>query len=108
MTRHKTKRARLEAAGWRFGSARELLDLSDEDVEFIEIKLALADALKARRQADGLTQAQCAERVGSSQSRVARMEAADPTVTLDLLIKALLALGATRRDIAAILGRRAA
>ena len=108
MTRQKTKRARLKAAGWRFGSARDLLELTDEDVEFIEIKLALADELKRRRQAEGLTQAQCAERVGSSQSRVARMESVDPTVTLDLLIRALLALGATRRDMGAILGRKAA
>jgi hypothetical protein len=38
--------------------------------------------------------------MGSSQSRVAKMEAGDPTVSLDLLVQGLLAAGATRREIA--------
>src|SRR5581483_4278956 len=50
-----------------------------------------------RRRAElGLSQAVVAKRLGSSQSRVAKMEAGDPSVSLDLLLRALLALGATR------------
>ena len=104
----KAKKARLEAAGWRFGSAQDFLDLTDEDIELIEIKLALAHSLKRRRSRRRLSQAQLAKRVGSSQSRVAKMEAADPSVSVDLLIRALLVLGASRRDVAAVIGRKAA
>jgi transcriptional regulator with XRE-family HTH domain len=66
----------------------------------------LAEDLKARRVARHLNQTQVARIVGSSQSRVAKMEAADPSVSLDLLIKALLKLGAKRRDVAKAVGRQ--
>jgi DNA-binding XRE family transcriptional regulator len=101
------KRARLEAAGWKIGSATEFLGLSKDEAEFVEMKLALANSLRHRRSARKLTQAQLAKLVGSSQSRVAKMEAADPTVTLDLLVRSLLATGATRRDVAGIIRRPA-
>jgi DNA-binding XRE family transcriptional regulator len=101
------KKARLEAAGWKIGSATEFLDLSKDEAEFVEMKLALANSLRYRRSARKLTQAQLAKLVGSSQSRVAKMEAADPTVTLDLLVRSLLATGATRRDVAGIIRRPA-
>ena len=41
-----------------------------------------------------------AKRLRSSQSRVAKMEASDPAVSIDLLIRALLAAGAKKKDIA--------
>jgi hypothetical protein len=41
-----------------------------------------------------------------TQSRVAKMEAADPSVSIDLLVKALLELGATRAQVAKALARR--
>ena len=91
-----TRRKRLEAAGWRVGSAADFLGLSPEETLYLQIKLVLADAVKARREKLGLTQAEVALRVRSSQSRVAKMEAGDRTVSIDLLVHTLAALGATR------------
>ena len=99
------KRKRLEARGWKVGSAKELLDLSDEEAAYIELRLKLAEGLKARRSAKGFTQTDLAKAVHSSQSRVAKMEAGDPTVSLDLLVKSLLALGASTRELARIIAR---
>ena len=102
----KSKKAKLEAAGWRVGTAAEFLKLSKEEAAMIEIKLGLAESLRKRRQARRLSQTQLARRLGSSQSRVAKMEAADPSVSIDLLVKALLELGATRAQVAKALARR--
>jgi DNA-binding transcriptional regulator YiaG len=95
------KRARLEAAGWKVGSAVEFLELSDDEAAFVEMKLGLSEALRERRTRQGVTQVELANRLGSSQSRVAKMEASDPSVSVDLLLRALLATGATRKEIAA-------
>jgi len=99
------KRKRLEAKGWKVGTPKELLNLTDEEAAYVELRFKLAEGLKARRSAKGLTQTDLAKAVHSSQSRVAKMEAGDPTVSLDLLVKSLLALGASTRDLAAIIGR---
>ncbi len=101
----KTKKAKLARRGWRIGSADDFLALSPEESALIDLKLALGSDLRERRVAKGITQAELAKRLGSSQSRVAKMEAADPTVTVDLLVRAQLALGATRRDLARAIGR---
>ena len=95
-----TKRARLEANGWRVGSAQEFLALSAEEAALVETKLRLSRAVRERRAKLSQSQAALAKRLHSSQSRVAKMEAADPTVSVDLLLKALFALGATPRDVA--------
>ncbi len=97
------KRAALEKAGWTVGSAEEFLDLSEEERTFIEVKFALAQALKHRRQRRKLTQSQLARILGSSQPRVALMEAADRSVSVDLLLRSLLTIGLTRRDLAKLL-----
>jgi len=102
----KAKKERLEAAGWRVGSAEEFLGLSKEEAAFVEIKLALAESMRKRRQARRLTQTQLAKKIGSSQSRVAKMEAADPSVSIDLLVRSLLAMGVSRSDVARVMGRR--
>ena len=99
----KTKKKRLEAAGWRVGSTTEFLNLTPGDAAFVELKIALADSLRARRRKQSLTQVQLAELVDSSPSRIAKMEAADPTVTIDLIIRSLLALGASPKDLARII-----
>lgn len=99
------KRARLEAQGWRVGSAAEFLELTPEEAAFVETKLALSRCVRSRRAAQNVTQAALAKRLKSSQSRVAKMEAADATVSIDLLLRALFALGAKRRDIAAAIQR---
>jgi ribosome-binding protein aMBF1 (putative translation factor) len=100
------KRKHLEARGWKVGSVKEFLDLSDQESAYIELRLKLARGLKARRHARGLSQTQLAKAVQSSQSRVAKMEAGDPTVSLDLLVRSLLALGASNRDLGQIITRR--
>ena len=99
----KTKRERLEAAGWKVGSTEDFLHLSPNEVALIEMKLALARDIRIRRLRQKLTQNQLAKLVDSSQSRVAKMEAADATVSLDLLIRALLVLGASRKQVARII-----
>jgi len=98
-------RKKLEAAGWKTGDAQDFLELSDAEAAFIEMKLALAEDLRALRKERHLNQTQVARIVGSSQSRVAKMEAADPSVSIDLLIKSLLKLGAARKDVAKAVGR---
>jgi DNA-binding XRE family transcriptional regulator len=94
------KRKKLEAAGWKVGSANEFLGLSDEEAAFVELKLTLSASLKKCRTSQGLSQSELAKRLRSSQSRVAKMEASDPAVSLDLLIRARLAAGAKKKDIA--------
>jgi ribosome-binding protein aMBF1 (putative translation factor) len=101
-----SKRKKLEAKGWRLGSTKELLGLTRQEELFIELRLKLAEGLKARRQASGMSQVNLAKALKSSQSRVAKMEAGDPTVSIDLLIKSILALGASSKDLAAIITRR--
>jgi DNA-binding XRE family transcriptional regulator len=98
------KRRRLENAGWRVGDAKDFLGLSDDEAQFVEIKLALARRLRQLREKRNWTQAELAKYVGSSQSRVAKMEAADSTVSVDLLVRSLLAIGADRRELGRIVG----
>jgi len=97
------KRKRLEAKGWKLGNAGEFLGLTGEEAAYVELKLRLADSLRARRQHRRLTQTQLAKLVRSSQSRVAKMEAGDTSVSIDLLVRSLLALGASSRDLARII-----
>jgi predicted XRE-type DNA-binding protein len=100
------KRRKLERAGWAIGDAADFLRLSDDERRFIETKLALAAGLRQWREHLGLTQTEVAKRFRSSQSRVAKMEAADKTVTTDLLLRSLYRLGAGRRDVARLLSQR--
>src|SRR3989304_570441 len=99
----KAKRKRLEAKGWKVGTVQEFLDLSPEETAYIELKLALSKTLQQRRQEKKLTQQQVAKILNSSQSRVAKMEAGDPSVSLDLLVRSLLALGTPKRTLGRIL-----
>ena len=93
------KRKKLEANGWKVGSAADFLELTDEEAAYIELKIKLAMRLKEARTLLHLTQQQLAERIDSSQSRIAKMETGDPSVTLDLIIKSLLALGVKSEEI---------
>ena len=94
------KRQKLERKGWRLGTAREFLGLSDDEAAYVELRLRLAGSLKNRRKRHKLSQTGLAKLIESSQSRVAKMESGDPSVSLDLLIRSLLALGASNRDLA--------
>jgi hypothetical protein len=96
----KRKRVKLEAYGWRVGSTAEFLTLSPEEAALVETKLVLSRSLRARRTKQRWSQTTLARHLKSSQSRVAKMESADPSVSVDLLLRALFALGATPRDIA--------
>jgi len=96
----KEKQKRLEAKGYKIGSASDFLGLTKEEEEYIELKLALGETLAQQRKQKNLTQIELAKLLKSSQSRIAKMESGDPTVSLDLLIKSLLAIGVTRESIA--------
>lgn len=96
----KARQQALVAHGWRVGSAADFLELTPEESAVVELKLRLSDALRARRANLRLSQEAVADRLGSSQSRVAKMEAGDASVSLDLLLRALLRLGATPNDVA--------
>ena len=100
------KRRRLEAKGWKFGTAQEFLRLSDEETAYIDLKARLATGLRKRRRRRSLTQADLAKRLQSSQSRIAKMEAGDPSVSLDLLVRSLLILGTSRRELSRIISAR--
>ena len=102
----KRKRAKLRAAGWTVGTSQEFLRLSDEEAAFVEFKLALSTTLQALRAAQELSQVDVAKRLQSSQSRVAKMEASDRSVSVDLLVKSLFKLGAQPGDIAKALRPR--
>ncbi len=101
-----SKRRKLAQKGWKTGGAKDFLGPSAEEVAYIELRLKLAEGLKSRRRSRGVTQNELAQSLRSSQSRVAKMEAGDPTVSLDLLVKSLLALGTSNKELAAIIAQR--
>jgi DNA-binding XRE family transcriptional regulator len=90
---------RLKAADWKAGTVGEFLGLSDDEAALVELKLALMAAVKQARTKRGLSQTALAQRIGSSQSRVAKIETGDPSISLDLIVRAFLATGATRREL---------
>ncbi|MEG4272863.1 MULTISPECIES: helix-turn-helix transcriptional regulator [unclassified Microcoleus] len=98
------KKKRLEYQGWKIGSASEFLQLSPEESILIDIKLALSLNLKERRQRL-MTQAELAEKINSSQPRIAKAENGDDSVSIELLIRAILATGATPQDIGQIIAQ---
>ncbi len=94
----KAKRERLEAKGWKVGTVSDFLELTPEESALVEIKLALSRKLRQRRQ-EQMTQAELAEKIHSSQPRIAKAENGDRSVSIELLLRAILATGATARDI---------
>lgn len=101
----KTKKTRLERAGWTVGSVKDFLGLSAAEDALVELRVSLSRRLRARRTRRKMSQEQLAKLLHSSQSRVAKMEAGDPSVSLDLLIRSLLAIGATRKEVAEAIAR---
>lgn len=101
----KAKKARLEADGWTVGSTQDFLGLSDEEMNYIEIKLLLAKAVANRRRKLHYSQTELARRLRSSQSRIAKMESGDPSVSVDLMVKSLLKMGVTRKKVGAVISR---
>ena len=95
-----SKRRRLDKKGWRVANAEDFLQLTPEDAAYIEVKIRLSDAVRDLRKKESLTQTELAQRLRSSQSRVAKLEAGDPSVSIDLLTRSMIALGASPQDIA--------
>jgi DNA-binding XRE family transcriptional regulator len=100
------KAKKLQQAGWKVGDAQDFLELDASEAAFVEIKLGLARRLRELREQHSWTQADLASLLGSSQSRVAKMEAADSTVSVDLLVRSLLTAGADQKDVARAVGSR--
>lgn len=100
-----SKKKELESTGWRVGDTQEFLELSDAEMALVDVRVSLARDLRHRRQAKKISQATLAKRVGSSQSRVAKMEAGDPSVTIDLLMRTLFSAGSTPAEIARVIAR---
>ena len=98
------KKKRLEDKGWKIGATSEFLQLSPEESSLIDIKLALSLNLKERRQRL-MTQAELADKINSSQPRIAKAENGDDSVSIELLIRAILATGATPQDIGQIIAQ---
>jgi DNA-binding XRE family transcriptional regulator len=98
----RAKRERLESKGWKIGTVTDFLELTPEETVFVEIKLALSRNLKERRQ-KLMTQTELASKIGSSQPRIAKAENGDATVSIELLIRAMLATGATPQDIGQVI-----
>jgi len=96
----KRRQKHLESAGWKIGDATQFLRLKDEDAALIELKLGLANAVREQRNRRRMTQEQLGKLLGSSQSRVAKMEAADPSVSVDLMVRSLIKMGASRKELA--------
>lgn len=87
------KKEKLEKSGWQIGNAEDFLGLSPEESAYIDLKLALSRELRRHRERSEMTQAVLARRIGSSQSRIAKAEAGDPGISVDLLVRALFATG---------------
>ena len=81
------KRKQLEDKGFRVGTAADFLELTPEEETYIDIRLDISSLVKAQRVKRGWTQEQLARAIGSSQSRVAKIEGGDPGISLDLMIK---------------------
>lgn len=104
----KKKRAKLEKKGWKVGSVNEFLDLTAEEAEYIELKISLGNNVKIIRLSKKISQVSLAKQIKSSQSRIAKMETGDPSVSIDLQVKTLLFLGVTRKDLAKIISSKKA
>jgi DNA-binding XRE family transcriptional regulator len=98
------KQKQLEQAGWQCGSVADFLELTPEEVAIIEIKLALSRYLKARRQ-DSMTQADLAAKIQSSQPRIAKAESGDGSVSIELMMRAILAMGVTPQEIGQVISQ---
>ena len=95
------KLKRLKAAGWKVGNPADFLQLSEEESKLVAIKWSLMSAVKKSRIKRNISQMDLAQRMKSSQSRIAKIEAGDASISLDLIVRALIATGATTKDIQA-------
>ena len=99
----KKRKQQLEAKGFRVGSAADFLELTPEEEAYIDIRLDISNMVQRQRGKRGWTQDQLARAIGSSQSRIAKLEGGDPGISMDLMIKALLRLGTSKKQIGKLL-----
>jgi DNA-binding XRE family transcriptional regulator len=99
-----SKKRRLESQGWKIGTVKDFLELTPEESTLIEIRLALSKSLKTRRQ-NLMTQTELAKKLQSSQPRIAKAENGDNSVSIELLIKAMLAIGASPQEIGQVISQ---
>ena len=104
----KEKIRNLEKKGWKVGTVSDFLNLNREEEEYIELKLALSNYFQKLRKKKHLTQVQVAEKIKSSQSRVAKIERAESSVSLDLIVRSLIALGSSKKEIGKVMLARTA
>ena len=105
---NQAKRKKLQKAGFRVGSVQEFLGLSNEETALVDLKVHLIEILRSVRKSNRLTQQGLASLIASSQSRVAKMEAGAPDISLDLICKALFSLGISRRDLGKMIASKRA
>ena len=94
----KAKKNKIESNGWKVGDVDQFLGLDSAEMAIVEMKMALAKTLIEKRKQSKITQINMAKLIGSSQSRVAKIEKADPTVSIELMLKSLLRLGTTKKQ----------
>lgn len=99
------KRRKLEANGWSVTNADDFLELTSADRSYLDLRQKLARGLREQRKAVKLTQVVAAKKMRTSQSRLAKMEAGDPSVSVDLLVNAYFALGADTAKLAKLIAR---
>ena len=87
------KRKSLEAAGWKFGDAADFLGMTDEERRLLDARMEMAIAVRRLREAKSLSQKQLAERLKTTQPRIARIERAAANVSFDQIFKAFTAVG---------------
>jgi hypothetical protein len=89
----KAERRALEAAGWKFGDYGDFLGLSDAERQIVELRIRLTRGIREARDRAGMTQADLAAAMKSTQPRVARIEAGGRGVSLDQMMRAYFAAG---------------
>ena len=100
----KRRRDRLRKDGWENSAVSEVLSVSPDEEALVEARIALTRRIRQVREARGLTQIQVAKLIGSSQSRVAKMEAADRSVSIDMMMRTLFRLGQSPKQVGRALG----
>jgi DNA-binding transcriptional regulator YiaG len=88
---NKARKARFAKAGWKLGTAGELFGMTDAEAALADAKLRQGDVVREVRHRRHLSQAALAKLMGSSQSRVAKVENKDTEVSLDLQLRAIFA-----------------
>src|ERR1700730_7479285 len=83
----------VEGPGVWVGGAEDFLGLTKSERVIVDFRLDLSRRIKEARERRGWSQASLARAMGTSQPRLSRIEAGYPDVTIDLMLRALVAAG---------------